>query len=173
MFDDQPWLANFRNASSVHFIETQRLLHDGSRSASAFSRGDELLEHSVDACARDLAQRIRDNDRSYGGISRHLDQSFPQRLLQEIEPLGLEAIQQELAKLDIKRKQLIDTGLISGSQKKTYDIGQFTHLTVAQRAVLTLYLEDSNKKLSTFSKLQARVEVLLGNHRSEILNHQS
>lgn len=156
MFDDPAWLQDFRHGLNVHLIETQRLVQPGRQ---------ESLTHAVDACATDLEGLIREAESAYNQTTQDLDQSFPRRLLQDIEPLSVADIEQQLIEVAAKRSQLRKLGLAAAAEDDQVGIGsrQLSALTNAQRAVLTVYIQDSLKKLASFSWLEQRVQLLLGN----------
>jgi predicted ATP-binding protein involved in virulence len=119
--------------------------------------------------ARDLATRIRTTLADYANRSQSLDQSFPRRV---IDALGSEQapeaddISKRLAKLELKRSSLIETGLLDKAGGP--EILPTAELVDKQvRQVIGVYIRDTEQKFSRFDELFDRVSLF-----KEIINEK-
>ncbi len=136
-----------------HLIETQRLLvfqndefRRGAPQAStlAISRKAQALKAII---ARELA--------TYASISQSLDRSFPRRVLQLGPIKPSEDITKNLEELDILRRGLTEAGILA--QEAEDAIPPVRELDSAVAAVLSVYVEDTRKKLEVLAQLRERI----------------
>ena len=109
--------------------------------------------------ADDLARQIRTTLGEYAELSQSLDRSFPHRLVETKSRPSLEMsqISTRLAELESKRQQLMDAGLL-GKDEHT-QIPATSNIKPAQQEVLSVYVEDAEKKLHVFDSLFERIEL--------------
>ena len=68
-----------------------------------------------------------------------------------------------MQELEGKRQQLKRIGLIDEDPTYPFDITTLERLDETRRTVMTLYVEDTRRKLGVLDELARRVEILLGN----------
>ncbi len=156
-FEEPPTaLRDYLQQSEVHLIETQRLLTFGpeSRQPRRPSRRATVLQFSDD-----LTRRIREALALNSRTSQELDRTFPRRVLTSPIPSNVTDDQirvryQSQSKLrdELARISVLDpSGDMPLPNRTLHDW---------ERRVLWTYLEDSERKLSTFQTLLDRVQLL-------------
>lgn len=144
---------------STHFIATTRL-----RDWVDTMDFPTDLEYSVSCDARDLARRFELIAARFGRESQALEQTFPQRLLRMGNGetvLDSASLRERIAALDLRRGELERLGLLQSVTGAPIDPGDFDGLEATEKKVLTLYVEDSEKKLQIFQDLAARIRLFL------------
>ncbi len=138
---------------NVKLIETQRLLRPvaiNSRLQGYTQNTSVIRYHS-----QDLFERMSVQLGEYASLSQSLDRSFPKRLLTHQEEhhanvsawtMSQEELRNRFAKLDQKRKQLEDVGLLSRDEE---GFAVPDRMEDATRGVLTIYLNDTEKTPKT------------------------
>lgn len=161
------WLATISSAVKVHLVETQRLLDTDARLEEAeygqLRRGHTpLLASTVKNYARAVHRQITDNLTIYAKQSQTLDQSFPQRMLEQ-NLVGLEVteLKERMLALEDKRRELKRIGLIDEALPAPFNIDALDATNMTQRAVMTLYIEDTETKLGTLADLARRITLLV------------
>lgn len=154
-------LKEILSSIECHLIETQRLLRvraEQRRGASQTRKTQAVVEQN----AADLASKIELATRAYASEAQRLDQSFPQRVLQQLpgSAPSEEGLRQQLKELEKKRKNLAEAGLIEATVGPFItDYDQMSEAAV--RNVLNLYARDAAKKLETFSSIYERINLFL------------
>lgn len=154
-------IKEFISSFEVHLIETQRLLvfGDVAPRRTHAARGRRQRSPTVLQFADDLSTRIASALASNSRTSQQLDRSFPRRVMQQQTPdVTDEHIRERYAKqLDLRRR-LADIAVLDDPS------GELPlpekELEPWERRVLWTYLEDSDEKLSTFSWLLSRINLL-------------
>ena len=156
----------------VHLIESQRLMkydsqtdyqeHDSNR--KKVIPVQVVLEYS-----KDLVKRIEDKNSEYASISQKLDSTFPHRLIQNegldaVEILDEKAIYERIQEIETKNKNLMELGILES--RESNELPQ-ENMTSERRRVLTLYIEDTEAKLSVFDDLARKMSLF-----KEIINKQ-
>jgi predicted ATP-dependent endonuclease of OLD family len=114
--------------------------------------------------ASDLRSKISATMASYGQKSQTLDQSFPQRLLTSRgEALPLDVLKERMETLDEHRNELKKLGLLVRLDSHPFDTAAIDTLDQGQQSVMTLYVMDTEKKLSELDDLARRARLLLDN----------
>jgi predicted ATP-dependent endonuclease of OLD family len=151
-----PDFQRMRDEMKIHLIETQRLLYRASPHAST------SLTPTVREYARAFADRLETALAEYGRRSQILDQSFPQRLLKKPgrEP-ELGALQRRMEALEQKQAHLKAIGLLDDTPQKDFNTAALEKLDKTERAVIALYVSDTEKKLGVLDDLARRVSILL------------
>ena len=164
--NDVQWLNDFLERTDAHFIEAQRLVR-----APADSRtSKDLRRHrpvspvaSVLECSRDFQTRLRETMASYGRQAQTLDQTFPQRLVAATEELALEELQARLTALDDKTEEFKAIGILDETPAHPFDVTSLRDMDSTQARVMTLYVQDTESKLSALDDLARRARLLLDN----------
>ena len=169
IFDEPEWLQNLKTRVGIHLIEAQRLLRfapskDWEYRHFQAGPNTQYIE-TVKDYAKDLQRRISETLAVYAKDSQSLDQSFPERLLKGTVWGGLpvEALKARMQDLEQKRQQLKKIGLIEEDAAYPFDVSALEKTDESQRSVMTLYVEDTAKKLGALDDLARRIELMLEN----------
>jgi predicted ATP-binding protein involved in virulence len=154
------WLDKLVNSLSVNFIESQRLLnvYDEVKSPRRIINRISLLP-SVSTYADELAKKIQNTLAEYGKIAQSLDRSFPVRVMQKqkLNILTDEELRQKLIDVEKKRSRLINIGLLDKDETTKFTVEEKMDESI--KKLLSLYIEDVEKKLSVFQDLSERIEI--------------
>lgn len=145
------WLQDIINSIDIHLIESQRLLN--------ISEYQEMIP-SVNAYANELAENIQEKLAEYGTLSQSLDRTFPVRLVQKASTNSLanDQLLKKLDEIETKRKHLINAGLLDKDENTNFQISEQIDDNIKQ--VLSVYIEDVEKKLAVFDNLSQRIELM-------------
>lgn len=157
---DPEWLREFLGAVDSHFIEAQRLAQ--SRRTPGWIRRPEPLVPRVVECSRELKRRIDDTMADYGRRAQTLDQSFPQRLLEQGSAgnrLSIDDIRIRMADLNRKTEELKKIGILD--EAPIHPFQQVDNMNDSQVNVMTLYVDDTAQKLEVLEDLASRARLLL------------
>ncbi|HLO85713.1 MAG TPA: AAA family ATPase [Nostocaceae cyanobacterium] len=160
-FQKQPeWLENIQKVVSLRFIESQRLLNISKNNNSQTDHTRTSMKPSVNTYADELAKSIQIKLTEYGTLSQSLDRTFPVRVVQQQSSVDMtdEQLRQKLYELEEKRLDLINTGLLDKDENPNFQIQET--INESTKKVLSVYIEDVEKKLSIFNDLAQRIEVL-------------
>ncbi|MFG3191967.1 AAA family ATPase [Streptomyces omiyaensis] len=154
-------ITDFLDKFSVHMVETQRLLIlDRNMEPNRRRPGEAYPQRmKVSECAQDLANRLAAALTENSRISQERDKSFPRRVLDSTTEGKIpseEEIRAAYAEQSSLRNRLAAIALLDESMDVPL---QEESLVEWQRKVLWTYLEDSQKKLSSFEYLLHRVEL--------------
>jgi predicted ATP-binding protein involved in virulence len=155
--NEPKWLKYIKRDTHIRLVESQRLLNIQSRSNTNEETGSMLSTVSV--YSNEIAQIMRDKFTEYGMIAQSLDRTFPGRLVQKQAPpiLTNEKLVNRLNKIEETRSRLIEIGLLDDNEKS--DFKEF-HLDESTINILSVYVEDVEKKLSVFSDVASKIELL-------------
>ena len=120
------------------------------------------MSSRVVECSKDLKQRIDDKMTEYGRQAQALDQSFPQRLLQRSEAnqnSSVEAIRSRMSDLQNKTDELKNIGILDDTPLHQFQLVE--DIEKSQADVMTLYVDDTAKKLKVLEDLASRARLLL------------
>jgi predicted ATP-binding protein involved in virulence len=130
----------------LKFIECERLVTVKNSSA--------IIDNT-----EELSQKIELQLSEYGKVSQSLDRTFPVRVIQGKVSYNLteQQLRQKLSDLETKRHQLINVGLLEKTEDSSFPITD--NLDESTRKLLSLYVEDTEKKLNVFSDFAYRLEL--------------
>ncbi|MFF4799727.1 AAA family ATPase [Streptomyces sp. NPDC001351] len=153
-----PPLRNFIDGNEVHLIETQRLLGlQTSPSSPRSSRNTGAIK--VEQFSKDLSRRLDEALAENSRVSQELDRTYPERLLRaQSEFPDEQKIRARYAEQNELRRRLAEISLLG---EKSGVISIPDGMASWQKNVLWTYLQDSDKKLSTFQDILDRVSLLL------------
>lgn len=155
------WWLKIINCLNVRLIEAQRLLLNSSN-GKTISVGEtrQKMILSVSKYSADLAEEIQTKLAEYGELSQSLDRTFPARVVNQREPSNLteEALRNQLIELEKKRTQIIEAGLLDRDKNSDFQVNQKI-MDERTKSILSLYVEDANKKLGVFEELTKKIEV--------------
>jgi ABC-type lipoprotein export system ATPase subunit len=163
-------IINLLDSVSARFIGSQRLI---SMNEGGDGDDDRDAVPSVTVHSEQLKKMIGNMIEESAEFSEQLDRTFPVRLIREI---GSErdavkdqaAIEKKLMELDRRRDRLQEVGLLYPDRSKSISqAGEIQELTGSRdldgqtMKVLSLYIEDNEKKLRIFDKLARKLELLM------------
>jgi len=169
---DPDWLKAVRDQVNVHFIAAQRLLRVNMEDPRRPGSRPRTLSTVLDY-ASDLRSKISETMAGYGQKSQTLDQSFPQRLLASRgDALPPDALKARMETLDKHRNELKTLGLLVRLDSHPFDTAAIDRLDSGQQSVMTLYVKDTEQKLSELDDLARRARLLLDNVNSKFHHKQ-
>ncbi len=161
-FQAEPeWIEELQNHIHVRLIESQRLLDFfPNRSPKTYNEPISLLL-TVSAYSEELAQDIRAKLAEYGTTSQSLDRTFPARVMQQkLAPdLTDEQLREQLDRLERTRLRLIEVGLLDKDENSDFQI-QAHSIDESTKNILSVYVEDVEKKLSVFNEIASKIDLL-------------
>ncbi|MYB33660.1 MAG: AAA family ATPase [Gammaproteobacteria bacterium] len=165
------WLKDFFDHAKVHFIQVQRLIQIESNRRTRYHMKPLHAGPRVIECSRDFHRRLDAMMANYGRSAQALDQSFPQRLIsasQSLEPAKLQEKMQELAN---KTANLKEMGILD--EAYPFNIPQLDDQGDSTQArVMTLYVQDTEKKLEVLEDLTNRAHMFLENINQKFRHKQ-
>ena len=91
-------------------------------------------------------------------LSQSLDRTFPARVVSHQSPFSKSNLPQALKAIEAKRARLVEAGLLEREgQDSTFVMPQ--HIDETKLPVLSVYVQDAEKKLSAFDQLVAKTEL--------------
>lgn len=163
MLNKYPKIKRIKDSLNVSFIKTQRLevninnsLHwPPMRKSSALSIVSKYAEKMKDILNAALS--------NYGKVSQLLDQTFPNRLLQVgASSLPLDDLKNKMDSINHYREKLKEIKILEEDDYSiSYEKLNIDNLTETHYKVLSTYVDDSEKKLSTLDELAKKIELLL------------
>ncbi len=150
------------------FIQAQRLIRVGRSSDRHYPRPESAtIRDTVLAYSADLKNRIDQTLAQYGREAQRLDQTYPQRLLQQASAQAGEGLMDRddisASLLTMKQQQAEYQALgILGEQPQEMGPNQDSLLTTdVYRAAMSVYVRDAQAKLKIVHNLAQRVQLLL------------
>ncbi|WP_338805742.1 AAA family ATPase [Pseudomonas chlororaphis] len=139
-----------RRALNVKLIDTYRLA----------VRGKEISKSTVDHCATDMIGQIESVSAEYAQMCQTLDQSFPHRLIAgDHEFLSADLVSERLKKLEAYQTWLSAMGLLATIEGPSFP-SDVKSLSAGKIETMSLFVQDSESKLSVFSNLAEKCFVL-------------
>ena len=166
--DNLDWFTDFLKNANAHFIEAQRLVRMdsnpsprhgffiGSPPAATAPMISTVVEFS-----RDFSKRLANTMAQYGRTSQQLDQSFPQRLMGKVHNLNVQDLQEKMSKLDELTTDYKDMGILDKTPTHPSPVSRLEDIDSTQARVMTLYVQDTEKKLRALEDLATRARLLL------------
>ncbi|PPT09821.1 putative excinuclease ATPase subunit [Geitlerinema sp. FC II] len=155
------WLNNVKNCIHIRLVESQRLLNFvPSRSLRPYCR-DASMVSTVSAYSEDLAKLMQEKFKEYGTISQSLDRTFPVRVVKQQPSADItdEQLRQQLNELEAIRSSLIEVGLLDKDEESDFQI-QSQPIDESTKNVLSVYVEDVEKKLNVFTETAKKIDLL-------------
>ena len=148
------WLKEIKNNLNTRLIESQRLLYESEDDSSSM-----IL--TVSSYSDEIAKLMQDKFAEYGKISQSLDRSFPIRAVESQQSVDftVEQLKQQFDKLEQKRDRLTKLGLLDLEENSDFPT-QPENIDDSSRHILSVYVEDANKKLSVFDDIANKIELL-------------
>ncbi len=159
------WFQDFLNHAKAHLIESQRLIQTSpEKRRTRYYMESSPAVSSVIECGRDFQKRLGATMANYGRNAQTLDQSFPQRLISASETLKVDDLQKKMTNLDSKTAELKEMGILDETPVHPFDITRLEGKGDSTQArVMTLYVQDTDKKLMVLDDLASRTHMFLEN----------
>ena len=154
-FSKDPDLLNdIRKKIHIRLIESQRLLDVNNKDSST-------MLPTVSTYSQELAKLMRDKFAEYGKESQSLDRSFPIRAVQQQHSSDLtdEQLKEQLNELEDTRNHLTELGLLDKDENVDFPT-QLQDIYDSTRNILSVYVEDTKKKLNIFNNIASKIELL-------------
>jgi len=155
------WVDTLRSSIHCRLIETQRLLTIGSDDPSRYPEKDSKFVPVVKNYSKDLFSLMERTLADSATLASSLDRTFPSRLLSRlatsVEPVSEDSLRAELSQLDNQRVRLTQAGLLDETEEASIIPQQ--HFDVATRRVLSEYISDTKRKLSSYDELLFKIEL--------------
>lgn len=173
---DPEWLKNLKSNINVRLIESQRLVNFVPirfiesqqplvnfvhvRSSRSYHTTSSSLS-TVSAYSQEIAKFMQDKFTEYGKISQSLDRTFPVRVVKQQQSTDWtdEQLRDRLDELDKRRDRLIEVGLLNQDENPDIEFPRETR-DESTRNLLSVYVEDVEKKLNVFSDIASKIELL-------------
>jgi predicted ATP-binding protein involved in virulence len=155
------WLESLKSSIYVRLIESQRLLNIIPRRSSRLSSGASSMLPTVSAYSDELAQLMRDKFTEYGVTAQSLDRTFPTRLVKQQPSPDLtdEQLRDQLNELEATRSRLLKVGLLDKNENSDFQIPP-QNIDESTKNILSVYVEDVEKKLSVFNEIASKIDLL-------------
>jgi len=157
------WMKKIGKAIDVRLIETQRLLMDQSISTPYYDEFTEAvvqpgISPAITKHSEELAIKISKQESEYGALSQTLDRTFPVRYVQQKQKMSMseDELRKRFQNLESKRRRLEEAGLL---EKENTGFELPAAMDDATRGVMSIYVNDIEKKLSVFDDLAARIDL--------------
>ncbi|MEQ9667347.1 AAA family ATPase [Coleofasciculus sp. G2-EDA-02] len=144
---------------NVRFIEDDRLLNSTSNNRTQQYNRQSMLR-AVSNYAQELSKNIQAKLTAYGTLSQSLDRTFPARVVQQkqIPELTDKTFKDKLNQLEEKRSKLMDYGLLVKDENSGIKIQE--DIDESTKKILSVYIEDAEKKLSLFDDMARKIDLL-------------
>jgi predicted ATP-binding protein involved in virulence len=159
--EEPEWLEKLKNDIHVRLIESQRLLNFVPSRYSRLYSGTPSMLPTVSAYSEEIAQLIQSKLAEYGTTSQSLDRTFPVRVVQQQPSPEVtdEQLRHQLNELEETRSRLIEVGLLDKEENSDFQI-QPQFIDESTKNILSVYVEDVEKKLSVFNEIASKIELL-------------
>lgn len=162
---DRPdWFREFLKNAKVHFIDAQRLVptHTAARHWQHPRFGNPPIPAVLDR-SREFGNRLAETMANYGRQAQTLDQTFPQRLVEAKDRFGNDELQERMTNLEAETTQLEELGILDETNEQPTHPFDFrlSELDDTQARVMTLYVQDTERKLKELADLASRLRSLL------------
>ena len=147
----------------VYFIQEQRLVLRQPISDSRLRR-EVVITDTIEKYSNELSSQIKQTIGEYAQVTQSLDSSFPKRLFQEKNHNFDYSLKDKLRSLQEQRQKTSKYGLLKLAEDTFF---QEDEIDANDTKVLSLYIADSEKKLSVFSSLVNKIELF-----TKILNER-
>ena len=160
------WYLDLTSSIHSHFVQDQRLIlrsaiqNNRYRTRSSINTIDAIEKYSSE-----LSAKISESNADYSEISKSLDGSLPTRLLSkniDIKLFAEDELKEKLEDLRTKNERLNKHNLLTTDFNVISEIETIDEEDIR---ILSLYVEDNNKKLSAYDDILLRIELF-----TDILN---
>jgi predicted ATP-binding protein involved in virulence len=150
------WLKTVRKAVPTRLIEAERLQTPARPRPARHPRA--FHSRAVKLYSGELGATIKQTLTEYATLSQSLDRTFPMRVITHSPAPSVKTLQTALQEIEAKRVRLVQAGLLEQEGQDT-GVQGLQDLDKSNLPVLAVYAQDTNKKLSVFDPLVAKVEL--------------
>jgi predicted ATP-binding protein involved in virulence len=150
------WWKTLRQSVPIRFIQAERLQAAARRSRVRHAKAS--TSRAVKLYSEELGATIKQTLTEYAALSQSLDRTFPARVVTHGSPLSTERLQGALKEIEKKRARLVEAGLLEQEGEDT-TVPALQQIDPANLPVLSVYVQDTHKKLGVFDLLVAKVEL--------------
>ncbi|NJK77295.1 MAG: AAA family ATPase [Microcoleus sp. SU_5_6] len=153
------WLSELKSSIDVNFLQTQRLFALSNVPEASIEAKPPSMIPSVNIYAQELAKEIQATLAEYGALSQSLERTFPARILNNKSPADIteETLRNKLNEIEEKRSSLREIGLLERDENPELKIEK--HIDNTTKNILSVYVEDVEKKLTIFHEISAKIEL--------------
>ena len=160
--DKEPqWLRDLSKRVHVRLVQAQRLVSvDSTGNRPREYDKKHAITHAVRAYSEEITFAIRSKLEEYARLSQSLDRTFPGRVLSKrySEPLTSGELIARLDELETKRTGLRAAGLLEEEDDANFQV--HGNLDSTELRVLSVYADDTEKKLDVFNDIASRIDLL-------------
>jgi hypothetical protein len=163
-----PNLFNLLLSTNVYLIKEQRLIKPANilNIVSPFVDNNQPYSYAIQGYAAALRNLIGQRQASAFQESQKLDNSFPSRLMKTEKKLPLDEFNARFQALTEKQKKLQEFGIAISNM----EVPQFN---TEKSDVLSVYLDDSEKKIALFDDLVAEIDLFVTMLKNKQLTNKS
>ncbi|PWK15570.1 AAA family ATPase [Tumebacillus permanentifrigoris] len=159
--DSSPYeYKQFTDQIAVHFIETQRLLNV----SQIINGSSTTIDPVVELYSKEIVKVIESKLADSTALVQSLDRSLPVRLVEQSQSghsLTAQDLQNKITSLEDKRTRLINAGLLDQDNNDiNFDVFNKFDLSESTKNILTILLDDMEKKLGFFDETLEKIELL-------------
>ena len=159
------WLYNIIDSIKVSFIQTQRLQTQVASVVPGRVLSKNILEYrsTLKLIADEMKERMVKIQQEYGQKSAELDQSYPYRLVDNMQELvftkaELMSVESSLEKLEKRRERLMEAGLLKKTEWQPRKLNNPTKSPYVLKAII-LYIKDTKVKFELFDEELNKIEL--------------
>lgn len=162
------WFNNIKEKINVDFIETQRLI-TLNNSRKKYPTPKTSIKRTVSDYSSELAGEIQRQLAKYATLSQSLDRSFPIRLAKKKTDDDYRDLEVNLSNLEERRHNLIQIGVLDADYEFDY-LTEIPEVNQENAHVLSVYIEDVEKKLDVFNALMEKLDLFVGIINNRFVN---
>ncbi|WP_342306267.1 AAA family ATPase [Methanolobus sp. ZRKC5] len=162
------WFNDIKEEINVDFIETQRLIILGN-SRKKYPSPKTSIRKTVSNYSSELSEEVQRQLAKYATLSQSLDRSFPIRLAKKKTDVDYTDLEQNLSKLEGRRKNLIQIGVLDADYEFDY-LTDVPEVNQENAHVLSVYTEDVGKKLDVFNDLTMKLDLFVNIINNRFVN---
>ncbi|WP_292468740.1 AAA family ATPase [Methanolobus sp.] len=162
------WFNDIKEKINVDFIETQRLIIL-SNSRKKYPTPKTSIKKTVSNYSSELSKEVQRQLAKYATLSQSLDRSFPIRLAKKKTDVDYTDLEQDLSKLEERRKNLIQIGVLDADYEFDY-LTDIPEVNQENAHVLSVYIEDVGKKLDVFNDLTIKLNLFVSIINNRFVN---
>jgi ABC-type sugar transport system ATPase subunit len=166
--DTPDWLKGVRQSVPIRFIQAERLQTLPRPTRLRHPHMKVSQGRAVKLYSEELGATIKQTLTEYATLSQSLDRTFPARVVTHGQPLPIENLQIALKDIEVKRGRLVEAGLLE-QEREDSALPLPQHIDEANLPVLSVYVQDTDKKLGVFDPLVAKVELFKGSINNRFL----
>lgn len=167
------WFDDIKEKINIDFIETQRLITlDRSRTkypTPKYPTPKTSIKKTVSNYSLELSKEVQKQLAKYATLSQSLDRSFPIRLAKKKTDVDYTCLEQNLSKLEERRKNLIRIGVLDADSEFNY-LDDIPEVNQENAHVFSVYIEDVGKKLDVFNDLRMKLSLFVSIINNRFVN---